>query len=482
MKKILFAIFVFFIGITVVKAESYIYLFTGDARDPEIVAYIYSDTEQVSSYPGLSYNGSTNTLTLNNFHYPDGYTISGISIKNMGDLKINVVGTNDFRYESVYNRSAILVEDTNLDISGGGTLNFMGPGINGNRKSDGVNTINISNVTMNCYDIQGICALAIVRGASINLDGVTANFAGVVPDQSGGFAAKNITVNDSNIVGMGHEALLSLNGSISITNSDIKLFFNTGISSDGNLYINNSTIYNDSFSIGEDYGMNQYISNDVKTIFNNNAAYLNYANPEAINLTSGMSADGDITLIDSSLDLTVAGGVQLTGNLTLTNSDLKVKSYHGVITIKNIVINSGSLESIDAITAITADKITINAGKVKGAIMDDTMRQSFGSQNFYAIQTNSFSLAQTHLMFLDDVDYRDIDVSNGLNANRLFEAYPEHEPDPVVDPAEDSNNIIDVIKKVPKTGISAFVSIILGIQLLLLGGYFIYNKTKKETL
>ena len=65
-----------------------------------------------------------------------------------------------------------------------------------------------------------------------------------------------------------------------------------------------------------------------------------------------------------------------------------------------------------------------------------------------------------------------------LSNRVLIDAPTPQEPEPT-----NSENIVtQVIKKVPKTGINAFISSILGIQLLGLGGYFIYNKTKKETL
>ena len=74
----------------------------------------WGDTAVVPSYNGASYNAQTNTLTLNNVN--GALNAYFVTISNMGDLKIELVGTS--------NLIKLDVDNTNISIIGNGTLSL----------------------------------------------------------------------------------------------------------------------------------------------------------------------------------------------------------------------------------------------------------------------------------------------------------------------------------------------------------------------
>lgn len=290
--------------------------------------YLYSNDPQVDIgvYPGVEYYSSNNTLVFNGFNSNDIET--HFELYNMGDLNITVSGNNEF-YNSMYNGDnshAISTLNTNINVSGGGTLLFKGWGIGSMSSSNYI----FNDVTLVGMGIGSDALGSLVNNNNSNviLNNVNARFGYLVYGSNYdtyGFNVKKLEINNSDIYGYAESPVTSSAGESSIV-------------------INKSKI--------QLYGYN-----DVATILGAvvvNDSTLNISNPFLDNPSYAKSYLYNFTLDSETLNQlqSTTNSDGIFGSLEVNNSTVNLKDVENAFTGTDLVINSSTLNIDNSDTAV----------------------------------------------------------------------------------------------------------------------------------
>lgn len=373
MKKVLRLVvfmFVFFAGMDMVmaqapKSDGYIKVITA-TRDNETTTYLYSKTETIQTLNGISYDEQSNILTLNN------YSAEGVSIQihNMGDFKINVIGSNIINDYITPSASAIEVTGNNsTTVYGGGSISFSGYIL---IKTD-TGVLNIDNVSLS-NKVDGNGNLIISEG-KVNIENSTLVFDFFYSSYSSGIVSyDDITIKNSNISGNAGNGIgirFDEKGDIFIINSTIDItvayYAKVGIFTENNLNIENSTIKTKDGSIS---------GADTTNISNSN---IDIKFEDGDHHTIGI--DGlNLNINDSNLNIDTAGSSCVSGKdiiinggtIKLKSSDIGIRTsnfYDDDNPTSNLTIKKGKID-ITALMGIGFDS-HYDEGVISGFTMEN---------------------------------------------------------------------------------------------------------------
>jgi hypothetical protein len=516
MKKLLLIITLFIAGIVAVNAAGPTE--HGSLHIGENVIYCADNDCTISQVNGISYNASTNTLTLNNF---DGTSYEELHVASMGDLNIEIKGTNTLAGGIVsYDNN----EASNLNFIGNGTLNLTGLGIS-------------------------------VYSGDISVDGPTINLNG----NNDLFKGENIDISNSNITYEGSEVVIRPGGNVNITKS--KITFNNCyrfIYTDEDITITDSVIKGTSKKdtivakyldiTGSEITAYSYggwiittdmttniVNSSITSIYNSETHDITDQNGD--NYSKGISVGAHFNVDNSEIKINVNGEAMFVGLLNATNnSDIDVSGLGGILAYGDISLDSskvksrGYLYSMIAYNAIETNDSIIDIDRVSGDDFDriDSLYKN-GISPFIDVNipgfigigydmmgtgtktkiTGSYGIAEggnlysscdpsdpnmcMHYVAENEIDGLYEVIIKAMNGDTLTDEEKGKmsqistrvligDPNEKQELNEESETIIDIIKNVPKTGISTMISLFFGVQLLIVGGYLIINKTRKKTI
>ena len=355
-KNIIFMVIIFLIGTITVNAGSIKF------NDTEIYP-----NANLASLSCATYNESTSTLTLNNCDA----SAYKISIYNMDSVTIDVVGTSTID-SFTGPASAIYTMDTDLIISGSGTLN-----LNGLINVDGDLTINDvainfmpntdSNNIYSNYHYAVDADKVSINGAQINLGYTVSNNKNYVIPTFFLYCDEDIEINNTQISGiasefMSHDSSPG-NSTITINNSDIDVAA-SGTKFDRYATITDSTI---DFTYTE----------AEKNILSNTQKYNDIISEETVSFSLDNSTltlkDTDIyggpLTVKNGSTLNVEGGEVQVSGATINNSKVKFKNTRLVIMGDFSLLNNAefaidSHSNNDMVLAVMQAKLTVDNSKL----------------------------------------------------------------------------------------------------------------------
>ena len=478
MKKILFIIFAFILSAIVVNAAGPSqggYIRVKSSYD---YVYIYSQTETTSSVNGVSYDSSTNTLTFNGYNETFNQVGYGAKFQasNMGDLTVKFVGNNTVTVDAAAEAATTFVSGdsgTNLTIEGPGTITY---------------TSVANNRPGRLFEVA----------TPVTIDGLNIEF-----------AAQNLNTFDSSIFDVNYQGEISINNANITMNSALP----TIASNSSVISINNSTLDITNITNGINWFtitniLNSTINVERSTLvfgnINNSTININYGDlDDDYHSDSALIKDSDINMIGGSIELECK-------NVTIDGSTIKNKfpgsGYFGltidgygvddaVYTISNSVIEleRASEDVSNQYFDLTGNSplpfemaliIGFGEGSTFELINDEVAvggkLYSSCTQGLcmYYVAEEEIDLAGIYLrMANDNATQDDINELNKISSNVIIK--PASASD---EPAKEESVITEIIKKVPKTGISTVVSAVLGVQIIIAGVYILIKNTKKETI
>ena len=470
-KKIIFVIFLFLIGLIRVNAENeYIKLTTVNDTDGEKVTYIYSPTETEGTVNGLSYDSSTNTLIFNS--YDLGRTVTYLEINNMGNLNINVSGENKL-VSDMFKDSTIHVENTNITIDGTGELKIYGTGITS------TGNININNIKITGYGIvpysnSSLTSVLINCISDVNIYNTTFRFASFDSNASGVIRGKNVTIDNSDFYGMVKRFLYDTTNA-TITNSNIKLMYGSIVSD--NLTVDNSTI-----------SINTQGTGDMMDVFNyTDSTYY----PYTLNET-------EMNAIKSGFgDEKIGAGLYGYTSLTFRNSNITLNKSDYCLPVSSAFVSENTILDISCIEyGEISGTLSFTLPNGKDLYIDNELGAFFdlpGAGQF-PLKLSDKKFIDAAMARFDEIDNEiqrleaegghqtEIDELNAETAqlqNEVFSKMYSYKKIQVLDAQANNNESNQIINNVPKTGVITFIGLLFGISILIYGTYLLIKSTKK---
>jgi len=470
--KYLFLTLILFIGINVYAEgpSSDGYIETRGDLGRSRISIFKNSTGENNVLDGISYDLSTNTLTLNNytgvFRYEADTSLydggsSNLSYRaafrfyNMNDVTVKLIGENNITCDTTFCYIFYYNENTNFTIEGPGTLTVSGSSSFDFLKSDGVNYANINKATINVtYTGHEIWDRKFVRG----------NFIG-----THNYNAANININDSSITLNNMDSYNKNNGySAKINNSEI-------------------TLYNSEMSITE----------MEDTTINANISVLNVdkIKGSTINLLGPMNfgtPDGENIIEDSNIHIKAVLGLIYSSTpkaLEIINSNIVIEKMSDGEREEFFAKND---DYNDNVKSLNIPFLSLSEPSLTDSVIVEGGSLYSGCGTYYGTNLCFYYIAEEEIpnfsesavkLFVGDSLTSEDEERFAMLSTKVVIKDPRQEDPVEPDPDEGDNSVIDeIIKNVPNTGIFTIVGMVLGIGILSYGVYIVLKASNKETI